>query len=147
MSRDEFPVPYSAGLALLHPIGRRRCRVAAQLMGVLGRFVCLQEREGQAAAAAGAPAPPAAIPAAAGVVAEGEGGVRLVTGVGTERPTEDFNLLLKNGQADKAFSGMQVKVGSTLHRVTSESLRKLLSRTTSATRNALWAPVRHCTYT
>lgn len=70
--------------------------------------VLLQQREAQPGPAAAGPVPPAAMFAAAGVVAEGESGVRLVTGVGTERPTEDFNLLLQNGQADKAFDGMQV---------------------------------------
>jgi hypothetical protein len=56
-----------------------------------------------AAAAAGKPAPPQA-----GAVVADESGVRLVTEVTDDQPIESFAALLKHGQADKAFSGMQV---------------------------------------
>lgn len=41
---------------------------------------------------------------------EGESGVRVVTGVGSSSPVEDFQLLLEGGQTDQALREMQVGV-------------------------------------
>eukprot|EP00879_Flechtneria_rotunda_P000640 GHRR01000753.1.p1 GENE.GHRR01000753.1~~GHRR01000753.1.p1 ORF type:complete len:726 (+),score=264.12 GHRR01000753.1:354-2531(+) len=59
---------------------------------------------------AAAPAAASAASADAGpapVLAADEGGVRLVSAVGTAHPVEDFNTLLESGLLDQAFSGMQ----------------------------------------
>jgi hypothetical protein len=47
------------------------------------------------------------------VVAD-ESGVRLVTKVTDDQPLESFAALLQHGQADKAFSGMQVSLSDAL---------------------------------
>lgn len=87
------------------------CVVQPSALALTNFLEHLQEREAPAPAATAAAAalPAAAAPAVAGgVVAEGEGGVRLVTAVGTEQPVEDFNILLQHEQRDRAFSSMQV---------------------------------------
>lgn len=72
-------------------------------------LLLLQERAPAAPAGADAGAGAAADKAAAGgaVIAD-EAGVRVVTDVTDDQPVETFAALLKHGQIDKAFSGMQV---------------------------------------
>jgi len=71
----------------------------------------------EAAAAAAAAAAEAGAAAAAGddtagragVFQLGEGGARVVRGVGAAAPVDDFNSLLEGGKVDEALRGMEVR--------------------------------------